>query len=322
MNLPFVFRAGTHLGERTPNFAGEHVHQRECECRTPIEDAKAMLTYAKRHVDHLLISKVQAVPSTLDSCKMMPDATLAFTSSSPFLQHHTQRNVSLCGRFRARGRFCARTPVRIIPRATGGSSASTSTSTKSEPSDFQRALPTLLTLVRVACTPVVAALYMCGFGVSAAVLFALCSLTDLVDGILARKWDVCTPLGAFLDPVADKLLVCAALVCTAAKLGIVPLAAAAAAIATREIYVSALREWMAERNVRNTVQVGMLGKFKTAAQMVATCALLAAPTPPAATNSMLAIVGTAGAVVAAVLGCISAAQYTIAALPDLLKPLS
>jgi len=115
-----------------------------------------------------------------------------------------------------------------------------------------------------------------GRNVWACGVFILASFTDFLDGWLARRWGLSSPFGAFIDPVADKLMVATALVllsksCAAAE-GFVEVAAALTI--AREVGVSALREWMAERGVRSAVQVGFLGKCKTATQMVAISGLL------------------------------------------------
>lgn len=186
-------------------------------------------------------------------------------------------------------------------------------------SAVQRRLPMALTWSRVVVTPVLAAAYLAPpFAYQRAIsvgLFAFSAFTDLLDGILARRWNVCSRMGAFLDPVADKLLVCAALVCVTARLNIPVLPPATAVILCREIFVSALREWMAAYGQRDTVQVGFLGKVKTTAQMVALIALLAAPTA----SSLFAVVGSVALVVAAVLSVVSAAGYVRAALPVMLE---
>lgn len=107
---------------------------------------------------------------------------------------------------------------------------------------------------------------------AACAIFVLAALTDWFDGYLARKWNQTSAFGAFLDPVADKLMV------TAALLILVQLARIEAAIALvivgREIAISALREWMAQIGASKSVAVNRLGKFKTACQMVAIPMLL------------------------------------------------
>ena len=108
--------------------------------------------------------------------------------------------------------------------------------------------------------------------VAAMLIFVLAALTDWFDGYLARKWNQTSSFGAFLDPVADKLMV------TAALLMLVQLARVDAAIALviigREIAISALREWMAQIGASKSVAVNSLGKFKTVCQMVAIPMLL------------------------------------------------
>lgn len=107
-------------------------------------------------------------------------------------------------------------------------------------------------------------------------IFAIASITDYLDGFLARRWDICSPFGAFLDPVADKLMVSTALILASGKYGAI-MALPAAIILAREIAVSALREWMASRGLRDSVKVGFQGKCKTALTMVALTVVLAVP---------------------------------------------
>jgi CDP-diacylglycerol--glycerol-3-phosphate 3-phosphatidyltransferase/cardiolipin synthase len=105
-------------------------------------------------------------------------------------------------------------------------------------------------------------------------VFTLAALTDWLDGWLARRWEQTSPLGAFLDPVADKLMVAVALVLLVQGDPSMWLALPAAVIIGREITVSALREWMAEIGARAKVAVSMAGKLKTTAQMVAIVLLI------------------------------------------------
>ncbi|KDB08456.1 CDP-diacylglycerol/glycerol-3-phosphate 3-phosphatidyltransferase [Burkholderia sp. lig30] len=140
--------------------------------------------------------------------------------------------------------------------------------------------PIFLTWVRIVLIPLVVGVFylpdtMMGPGhrnLAAALIFILAALTDWFDGFLARKWNQTSSFGAFLDPVADKLMV------TAALLMLVQLtridAAIALVIVGREIAISALREWMAQIGASKSVAVNSLGKFKTACQMVAIPMLL------------------------------------------------
>ena len=108
----------------------------------------------------------------------------------------------------------------------------------------------------------------------AATLFAIASLTDWLDGFLARKLKQSSEFGAFLDPVADKLLVAIILIMLISVYP--PLLLAGGVIIAREILVSALREWMASKGLRDKVAVKFSGKLKTTVQMLAITALLLA----------------------------------------------
>lgn len=138
-------------------------------------------------------------------------------------------------------------------------------------------LPNLLTILRVLVIPVVMAMFYLPWkyaNQAAAVLFLLAAITDWFDGWLARRWNQTSRFGAFLDPVADKLLVAVSLVMLLEAQPGGVLALLCAVIIGREIAISALREWMAELGQRASVAVGMVGKFKTAAQMTAIVMML------------------------------------------------
>lgn len=140
-------------------------------------------------------------------------------------------------------------------------------------------LPNILTLLRIALIPVFIFVYYMPWQFShilSAAIFGAAALTDWVDGYLARKLNQVTPFGAFLDPVADKLIVVAALVMLLEVHSSIWFALPAMIIIGRELVISALREWMAERNYREAVAVSMLGKIKTWVQMVAVALLLLA----------------------------------------------
>lgn len=111
-------------------------------------------------------------------------------------------------------------------------------------------------------------------GALASMIFILAAITDAVDGYLARRWQQTTALGAFLDPVADKLIVTVALIMLVHSYADLWLSLAAMIIISREIIISALREWMAELGLRAKVAVSWLGKVKTASQMLAIILLL------------------------------------------------
>lgn len=104
---------------------------------------------------------------------------------------------------------------------------------------------------------------------ASAVVFIIAAMTDWFDGYLARKLDQSTPLGAFLDPVADKLMVAIALGLLIERFAWWGFTLPALVIISREIVISALREWMAELGKRASVAVSYIGKVKTAMQMTA-----------------------------------------------------
>ncbi|MBE0440349.1 MAG: CDP-diacylglycerol--glycerol-3-phosphate 3-phosphatidyltransferase [Gammaproteobacteria bacterium] len=133
-------------------------------------------------------------------------------------------------------------------------------------------LPNILSLVRIGLIPVLIGLYFLPYQSAttwATIVFAVASLTDWLDGYLARKWDQTSPFGAFIDPVADKLIVVVALVLIIYKTPEPYLLIPVVIIIAREIIISALREWMAALGERNVVKVSNVGKLKTSFQMVA-----------------------------------------------------
>ncbi|MVW75894.1 CDP-diacylglycerol--glycerol-3-phosphate 3-phosphatidyltransferase [Pseudomonas xionganensis] len=177
-------------------------------------------------------------------------------------------------------------------------------------------IPNLLTVLRVLLIPIFIALFYLPFSWSywaASAVFAIAAATDWLDGYLARRLEQSTPFGAFLDPVADKLMVAVALVLLVAEHGNLWLTLPAAIIIGREIVISALREWMAELGARAQVAVSNMGKWKTAAQMVALIILLANP----ATFTPWVILGYVLLIISAVLTLWSMLQYLKAAWPHL-----
>jgi len=185
-------------------------------------------------------------------------------------------------------------------------------------------VPILLTWLRIVLIPVFVAVYYlpdawltpATRNWTAMWIFAAAAITDWLDGWLARRWGVTTAFGAFLDPVADKLMVAAALIV------LVWLGRAetylAIIIIGREIAISALREWMAELGQRKSVAVAFIGKLKTVAQMTAIIALLlheplipGIPTP---------VIGTVALWVAAILTLWSMFHYLRLAAPHLGEP--
>ncbi len=133
-------------------------------------------------------------------------------------------------------------------------------------------LPTLLTWARIVSIPLIVGVFHLPLhdaqrNLIATVLFVVVALTDWADGYLARRLKMTSSFGAFLDPVADKFLVCASLL-VLVELDRVD-AMVALVIIGREIAISALREWMAQIGASRSVAVHMLGKVKTTVQMIA-----------------------------------------------------
>jgi CDP-diacylglycerol--glycerol-3-phosphate 3-phosphatidyltransferase/cardiolipin synthase len=138
-------------------------------------------------------------------------------------------------------------------------------------------IPNILTLLRIILIPVLVVVFYLPSQWSyqlSAVVFGLAAVTDWLDGYLARRWEQTSAFGAFLDPVADKLMVAVALVLLVQDNPSPLFAVPAAIIIGREIVISALREWMAEIGARTRVAVSIVGKFKTTLQMVAILLLL------------------------------------------------
>ncbi|AJG20214.1 CDP-diacylglycerol--glycerol-3-phosphate 3-phosphatidyltransferase [Cupriavidus basilensis] len=141
-------------------------------------------------------------------------------------------------------------------------------------------IPILLTWLRVAMIPLVVGVYylpeawlpMHAKNMTAAGFFIVAAVTDWLDGFLARRWNQTSSFGAFLDPVADKLMVAAALLSLLALGRVADLIALV--IIGREITISALREWMAQIGASKSVAVNFLGKLKTTFQMIAIPLLL------------------------------------------------
>jgi len=140
-------------------------------------------------------------------------------------------------------------------------------------------LPNILSLLRIALIPLLVIIFLLPNSVESAsiwatIIFVVASVTDWLDGYLARKWQQTSSFGAFIDPVADKLLVAVALVLVLYQTHEWYVLIPVIIIISREITISALREWMAEIGERNAVKVSFVGKLKTAFQMLAIGCLL------------------------------------------------
>ena len=179
-------------------------------------------------------------------------------------------------------------------------------------------LPNLLSLVRILLIPLFVLVFyipLPDMHLACAAIFGLAGLTDLLDGYLARKWNQTTPFGAFIDPVADKLMVAVALVLLVDRYPHAWFVLPAAVIICREIVVSALREWMAELGKRASVAVSYIGKVKTAMQIISLLVLLGSSPE----TEWLVMIGVVCLYVAAVLTLWSMMAYLKAAWPELQK---
>jgi CDP-diacylglycerol--glycerol-3-phosphate 3-phosphatidyltransferase len=178
-------------------------------------------------------------------------------------------------------------------------------------------LPTLLTLFRILLLPVMVLVFYLPFrgaNIAASVVFAAAALTDWLDGWIARRYGLMSAFGAFLDPVADKLMVAVTLFLLVQDNPTIPLAIISAVIVGREITISALREWMALIGERARVKVAGIGKIKTIMQMVALIVLLYQKDLD---GLRLFHVGEVLLGIAAVLTIWSGLMYALAALPAL-----
>lgn len=176
-------------------------------------------------------------------------------------------------------------------------------------------LPNILTFSRIAMIPLFLLVFFMPFQwayMGSAIIFAVAAVTDWLDGYLARRWDQSTPLGAFLDPVADKLMVAGALAVLIHDYSSLFLTIPGIVIIGREIVISALREWMAEMGKRASVAVSLIGKIKTGFQMVAIVMLLAYPP-----GEPVALAGLVMLVVAAALTLWSMCVYLNAAWDEI-----
>lgn len=178
-------------------------------------------------------------------------------------------------------------------------------------------IPNQLTILRILLIPVFVLVFYLPLSWNnyfACIVFVIAAVTDVLDGYLARKLNQTSSLGAFLDPVADKLMVAVALVLLVQQNPVIYLALPAAIIIGREITVSALREWMAEIGARKKVAVSVLGKIKTIAQMLA-LGFLIFRVP--FYGMPVYEIGLVLLYIAAILTLISMIQYLIAAWPQL-----
>ncbi len=178
-------------------------------------------------------------------------------------------------------------------------------------------LPNVLTWMRIFAIPLVIVLFYLPYqwaDPAAGLLFGAAGITDSLDGYFARKHGQTSRLGAFLDPVADKLIVAVALVLLVSKDPRALVVITAAIIISREIAISALREWMAEIGARTKIAVSKLGKFKTILQIVGLSLMLFRWDLFGLPMYLLGLICT---IVAAALTVWSAVEYLRVAWPEL-----
>ncbi len=176
-------------------------------------------------------------------------------------------------------------------------------------------IPNILTSLRILLIPVFVLVYYLPYEwapIATGVIFAIAGFTDWLDGYLARKLEQTSPFGAFLDPVADKLMVAISLALLVEGYANWWITIPAVVIIGREIVISALREWMAEVGQRASVAVSYIGKVKTALQMLAIMLMIV--TEPYTNISWAGIVAL---YLAAILTLWSMYQYVRAAWPAL-----
>ncbi|PLK59011.1 CDP-diacylglycerol--glycerol-3-phosphate 3-phosphatidyltransferase [Candidatus Palibaumannia cicadellinicola] len=171
---------------------------------------------------------------------------------------------------------------------------------------MQLNIPTYLTLFRIVIIPFFVLTFYLPFqggALASALIFFIAAVTDWLDGFLARYWKQTTSFGAFIDPVADKVIVAVALVLVAEHFHTYWITLPAATIITREICLSALREWMAKVSKRRNVAVTWISKVKTTTQMLALVGLLWRP------KELVTLVGIIALYIATILTLWSMFQY-------------
>lgn len=181
--------------------------------------------------------------------------------------------------------------------------------------ECQMNIPNILTSLRIVLIPVFVLIFYLPYSwapIATGVVFAVAGFTDWLDGYLARKLNQTSPFGAFLDPVADKLMVAISLALLVESYASWWITIPAIVIIGREIVISALREWMAEVGQRASVAVSYIGKVKTALQMLAIMLMIV--TEPYTTISIAGIVAL---YLAAALTLWSMYQYLRASWPAL-----
>jgi len=271
-----------------------------------------------RSYHHLLLSKNQDDGEDIDLRNTNQTRSLPNVSSSSSSSSSTSKQFANSKSPESKTRPAASTPLDNLNLVAGTASSHNSRRWFSSSwYVWKTGIPNYITCLRLLIIPVVAASFFMA-PIWTPAWFAVATVSDFFDGYLARKWQVASDFGAFLDPVADKLLVSTCLILLTSKYGMI-VAAPTAVIVAREIAVSALREWMAQRNLRNTVKVSWQGKLKTACTMVALFVMLLATASDLGVSSLWYTSLTL-LYVSAALTVSSGAAYFRAAAPTLLQP--
>ena len=186
-------------------------------------------------------------------------------------------------------------------------------------------IPNIITFIRVLLIPVFVVVYFWDWKwahQAGAFIFWLAAITDWFDGYLARKLKQSTAFGAFLDPVADKLIVATALLLITHSYASTWITVPAILLLAREVYVSALREWMGQQGLQDAVKVSFMGKAKTMAQMLALIGLLSDLEYFMGIPIYWVTLGYVLLYISAILSLWSMVTYTLAAWPALSNSVS
>ena len=176
------------------------------------------------------------------------------------------------------------------------------------PANYQNFVPNFITYTRFFLVPVLLCAYLAGYHSLMAPVFIVAAISDFLDGFLARRWKVESALGAFLDPVADKLIVTCALIILVDLISSSFMVSCVTLIILREVAMSSLRQWASSFAGIKDISVSILGKMKTALQLVGISILLSSP------SGYWLFIGQSLLALSAILAWVSYLQYHYKAL--------